>query len=77
MISIALIPVVIKSQREVSPIEGSWGITIDHDGKEAASWLEIKPWGFTKVGRFLHTGGYPRPISVINVKDDKFNFTIP
>ena len=66
-----------KSQHEVNPIEGSWDLTIDHDGNFAASWLEIKPWGYTKVGRFLHTGGYPRPLSVINFENNQFDFTVP
>jgi len=79
IVFISVILTMFKSigQHKKNPIEGRWNITIDHNGNPASSWLEIKPWGFTKVGRFLHTGGYPRPLSTINVENNNFEFSVP
>ncbi len=77
IILMTILPATVSAQHNVDAFEGSWDMTINHNGNDAPSWLEIKPWGFTKVGRFLHIGGYPRPLSVINIKDDYFDFTVP
>jgi hypothetical protein len=59
-------------------IEGRWDFTIQSDGKELPSWLEVTHSGFkTLVGQFVGTGGSARPISRVNVDGNKFNFSIP
>jgi hypothetical protein len=59
-------------------LEGRWDMTIEKDGKELPSWLEIEHSGnHWLVGRFVYAGGSARPISVINVSDGKFSFSIP
>ncbi|MFC4096951.1 3-keto-disaccharide hydrolase [Euzebyella saccharophila] len=58
--------------------EGKWDMTIQMDGKEAPSWLEIKHSGVqTLVGRFVYASGSARPISEIVVENGSFSFTIP
>lgn len=57
---------------------GRWDLTVLENGKERASWLEIEISGFkTLVGRFVGAGGSARPVSKINLVDNKFSFTIP
>jgi hypothetical protein len=59
-------------------LEGRWDMTIIMNGKELPSWLEVQHSGIkTLVGRFVYAGGSARPISKVNFKDGKFNFTIP
>lgn len=60
------------------PVEGRWDLEIETNGRKAPSWLEIEHSGIkTLVGRFVHSGGSARPISVINVNNGKYSFTIP
>ena len=60
------------------PIIGRWDITINKSGKEVPSWLEVTHSGFhTLVGRFVGESGSARPISRVNFKDGKINFSIP
>src|SRR5690606_29339526 len=65
------------AQEQVANFEGGWNMTLHINGNKVPSWLEIKPWGHIRVGTFLHIGGYPRPLSVINVENDHFNFAVP
>lgn len=59
-------------------VEGRWDIVIEMNGKQLPSWLEVEHSGIrTLVGRFVYAGGSARPISVINVKDRKYSFSIP
>jgi len=59
-------------------IEGRWDLVIQKDGKMLPSWLEIEHSGIrTLVGRFVYESGSARPISVVNVVNGKFNFSIP
>ncbi|OQP64232.1 large multifunctional protein- glycosyl hydrolase [Niastella vici] len=59
-------------------LTGRWDLTVMENGKERASWLEIEISGFkTLVGRFVGAGGSARPISKINLTDNKFSFAIP
>jgi hypothetical protein len=59
-------------------IEGRWDLVIQKDGKMLPSWLEIEHSGVkTLVGRFVYESGSARPISVVNVINGKFNFSIP
>jgi hypothetical protein len=59
-------------------IEGRWDITIDSNGKEFPSWLEVIHSGSKwLVGYYVGIVGSARPISRINFKNGKMNFTIP
>lgn len=59
-------------------IIGRWDITLQQDGREVPSWLEIQLSGFsTLVGRFVGGGGSARPVSKINFSDGKVSFAIP
>lgn len=59
-------------------IEGRWDITIDVDGKESPSWLEINHSGSKRlIGHFVGITGSARPISIVNFKDGKMSFSIP
>lgn len=59
-------------------LQGRWDLTIDMDGKEAPSWLEVRHSGLsTLVGDFVGTGGSARPISKVNFNDGKVSFSIP
>ncbi|MEP6738665.1 MAG: DUF1080 domain-containing protein, partial [Chryseolinea sp.] len=63
---------------EGSPFEGRWDMVIEKDGQKLPSWLEIEHSGTsTLVGSFVYAFGSARPISVVNVVDGKFNFSIP
>ncbi|MBS1598850.1 MAG: DUF1080 domain-containing protein [Bacteroidetes bacterium] len=59
-------------------IIGRWDLTVMDGTKESPSWLEVTHSGYsTLVGRFVGAGGSARPISIVNFKDGKFNFSIP
>lgn len=59
-------------------LEGRWDITIDMDGRESPSWLEVQHSGFsTWVGHFVGVSGSSRPISEINIEGNSFSFAIP
>jgi hypothetical protein len=59
-------------------IEGRWDMIIQKDGKSLPSWLEIEHSGNrTLVGRFVYAFGSARPIAIVNVVEEKFNFSIP
>lgn len=59
-------------------LEGRWDITVNINGKELPSWLEVELSGIkTLVGRFVGTGGSARPISKVNFNGSKMSFAIP
>ncbi len=59
-------------------LEGRWDITINVDGNEVPSWLEVKHSGIkTLVGYFVGPGGSARPVSEVKVTGDSFHFEIP
>jgi hypothetical protein len=59
-------------------LEGRWNLIIEQDGQQLPSWLEIEHSGHkTLVGRFVYAFGSARPIAVVNVANEKFNFSIP
>src|SRR4051794_14528146 len=61
-----------------SALEGRWDMTINMEGKEAPSWLEVRHSGLhTLVGDFVGTGGSARPISKVNYANGKISFSIP
>jgi hypothetical protein len=57
---------------------GRWDITVDENGKQAPSWLEVKLSGTrTLVGYFVGSSGSARPVAKVNFDNGKFSFTIP
>jgi len=59
-------------------IIGRWDLTVNKDGKQVPSWLEVKLSGVkTLVGYFVADGGSARPIALVNVKEGKVSFSIP
>ena len=63
---------------EKDPIEGRWDLTVDYEGRKAASWLEVRHTGVNGyIGRFVWEGGSARPISKVYFNDGKVTFHIP
>ena len=63
---------------QAKPIEGRWDISINRDGKEVPSWLEVVHSGTNStVGYFVGISGSARPISTVNIDGAKFSFSIP
>jgi hypothetical protein len=59
-------------------IEGRWDITINEDGKEIPSWLEVRHSGRNHlIGEYVGSSGSARPVSKINFSNGKMSFTIP
>ena len=57
---------------------GRWDLTVDRDGNEAPSWLEVKLSGRDVLnGAFVGASGSSRPVSYITLQDGKFSFQIP
>jgi hypothetical protein len=57
---------------------GRWDITMQKDGKDIPSWLEVQKSGtHTLVGRFTYAFGSARPIAQVKPNGDKFSFSIP
>jgi|SRR5690606_16850616 len=63
---------------ESKDLLGRWDLTVDKEGNQVPSWLEIKLSGFTTlVGAWVGDTGSNRPISHIKLQDGKFSFAIP
>lgn len=63
---------------EAKDLIGRWDITVEKDGKQVPSWLEIKLSGFnTLVGYFVSDAGSARPVSHVKLDGGKFMFEIP
>ena len=60
-------------------LEGRWDITIQKDGKELPSWLEVMHSGrSTLFGRFVYAFGSARPVSHVKpMGNNKYFFSIP
>ncbi len=64
--------------QETNALEGRWNLTIDYQGKELPSWLEIRHSGHkTLVGRFVYAFGSARPVAEVKYQGKKFSFAIP
>ncbi len=64
--------------QEMTAIQGRWNLTVDMDGQEAPSWLEVKLSGIrTLVGYFVAHNGSARPISRVNYQNGTISFSIP
>lgn len=64
---------------EAEEFIGRWDLTLDKEGEEMPSWLEIELSGFsTLVGRYVSYSGSARPISHVQLNDEgEFSFSIP
>mgnify|MGYP003577718310 FL=1 len=63
---------------EAKDLIGRWDITLDKDGQEKPSWLEVKLSGIkTLVGYFVGDDGSARPVSEVKFDNGKFSFAIP
>ena len=59
-------------------IEGRWDMTINMDGKDFPSWLEVRHSGYnTLVGDLVGVWGSARPVSRVNFTDGKISFSLP
>ncbi|MFD0794181.1 DUF1080 domain-containing protein [Mucilaginibacter litoreus] len=57
---------------------GRWDLTVEKDGKQMPSWLEVQKSGFhTLIGRFTYAFGSARPISQVKPEGNKYSFSIP
>lgn len=63
---------------ESKDLIGRWDITIDKDGQQKHSWLEVKLSGMkTLVGYFVGDDGSARPVSEVKLENGTFSFAIP
>lgn len=70
--------VVYQQSPTAKDLIGRWDITVDENGKEAPSWLEVKLSGTkTLVGSFVGSTGSARPVSKVTFENGKFSFKIP
>ena len=70
-------PVALNTEEGASLV-GRWDLTVNENGHEAASWLEVEVSGFeTLVGRFVGSGGSARPVAHVLFDKGKFQFSIP
>jgi hypothetical protein len=75
IILVVLTSITLQAQNK---LEGRWNLLIEKDGQQLPSWLEIEHSGTkTLVGRFVYAFGSARPVAVVNVTNEKFNFSIP
>lgn len=64
--------------KEAEGLIGRWDITVEKEGKQVPSWLEVKLSGFNVlVGSFVADAGSSRPVSHIKLDKGKFSFEIP
>lgn len=79
LIAIASVTFATKNNEfEAKNLIGRWDLTMDIDGAQAPSWLEVKLSGYkTLVGYFVGTGGSARPVSRVYFEGGKFRFSIP
>ena len=68
----------LAQQTKDPDVIGRWDITMNKDGKNQPSWLEVQKSGsHTLIGRFCYAFGSARPISEVKVAEGKYSFSIP
>lgn len=78
LVSMSSVDVSARVAAGAADLIGRWDLTIDHEGKPAPSWLEVKLSGNkTLVGSFVGIVGSARPVAEIHFNEGKFSFTIP
>ncbi|WP_366512689.1 DUF1080 domain-containing protein [Lunatimonas sp.] len=75
---IMAVQVTSSAQSSNGDIIGRWNLTVDVDGKQLPSWMEVKLSGYrTLVGYFVEEHGSARPVSRVNFKNNEVSFSIP
>ena len=70
--------VMANNELDKDPIEGRWDLTVNYEGRLAASWLEVRHTGINGYnGHFVWEGGSARPISKVAFNNGKVSFHIP
>ncbi|OYZ51929.1 MAG: hypothetical protein B7Y15_04230 [Bacteroidetes bacterium 24-39-8] len=65
-------------QADGTAMQGRWDLTIEKDGKQLPSWLEVQHSGtHTFIGRFVYAFGSARPVAEIKFTKNHFSFSIP
>ncbi len=65
-------------QADGTAMQGRWDLTIEKDGKQLPSWLEVQHSGtHTFIGRFVYAFGSARPVAEIKFSKNHFSFSIP
>lgn len=60
------------------PLEGRWDLTVNWNGKQVPSWLEVRHSGREAlVGRFCFAFGSARPVAEVKWDNGRFSFGIP
>jgi hypothetical protein len=78
LIALQISPLHNMANTTAPTIAGRWDITIDFNGKQFPSWLEVMHSGMkTWVGHFVGVSGSARPVSEVFVDGNKFHFAIP
>lgn len=68
----------LDGEASADDVIGRWNLSLDMNGKEAPSWLEVKLSGFkVLVGYFVGDDGSARPISEVHYDNGKIHFSIP
>lgn len=71
---LAMVTITLRAQHK---LEGRWNLVIEKTAHNFPR-LEIEHSGTkTLVGRFVYAFGSARPVAVVNVVNEKFNFSIP
>ncbi len=58
-------------------IVGRWDMTIQANGRQFPSWLEVQKSGYILVGRYVGIGGSARPVERINFSNNRLSFSVP
>ncbi|TVZ15038.1 DUF1080 domain-containing protein [Maribacter sp. MAR_2009_72] len=78
LLMIVMLNATVAKAQEGHPLEGKWNLTINQEGKELPSWLEIRHSGNSRlIGRFTYAFGSARPIAEIKKYGEIFSFEIP
>lgn len=65
-------------EKEAEFFIGRWDLTINVNGEDKPSWLEIEKSGFkTLVGRYVSIAGSARPIAEVKFRGGIISFSIP
>lgn len=73
-----LFNITLVTSQEGHPLEGRWNLTVNQEGTELPSWLEVMHSGNnTLIGRFTYAFGSARPVAEVKKYGDVFQFEIP
>src|SRR5262249_32043429 len=67
-----------EPRKKDPPIIGRWDLTVKSADETYPSWLEVRRSGYeTLVGSFVGRFGSARPISRVQFKDGRLQFSVP